>query len=119
MEQHLVELVSATLVLAVAVMWKLHMAVREKLMVQAAEMRAAVKLGEHFYYVVDADEMHELVTQYKTDPNRIEQYQVDAALAWLKRMGAGFYSQQDGETGHVSSADLVKAVVKAVREAEK
>lgn len=119
MTPHLVEYVSAALVLATVVVSRLHVVIRERLMVQAANMRAAVKLGDHFYYVVDADEMHELLTQYKTDPDRIEQYQVDAALAWLKRTGAGFYCQMDGETGHVSSADLVKTVLKAVREAEK
>jgi hypothetical protein len=106
-----------TLAAFFALVW-LRFTVREKLMLQAARMRATVKIGSHYFYVVDADEYMEMVAQDRTNPNRLQDYQVDAALAWLKRMDAGFYSRNDGEQNHISSADLVRTVLKAVREAQ-
>jgi hypothetical protein len=112
-------------VLAVCVLLSLassfRLATYKKTLQRVARAQTAEKIGEHWYYIVDADQMTEMLSD-PTRPENIGHYQADAAVAWLNKAGYSFRFVGD-EPGPNSwpglpAVELVRIVCKAVREAQ-
>lgn len=76
-----------------------------------SDTQAPFSLGGRWYRVIDHDAY---VADRKLVPELIQPFQADAAMAWLKKMGVTLQAQHPNTT----TLDVVRTVIKAVREAQ-